>query len=109
MNYMSSCSQVSLLGKEFSDLLRQDNFNYSVKKKKKSVFFRSPLYFFVKNKRLDKRHMRKKWGHISFEVQKQCVLKVMLEAVIVAACVSPQMKPECRGVSIKNCLQSPSH
>lgn len=51
--------------------------------------------------------MRKKWGHISFEVQKQCVLKVMFEAVIVAACVSPQMKPECRGVSIKNCLQSP--
>lgn len=49
---------------------------------KKVVFFRSALYFFVKNKRLDKRHMRNKWGHISFEVQNQCVLKVVLEAVL---------------------------
>lgn len=79
MKYMSSCFQVALLGKEFSDLLRQDNFDYSVKK---VVFFRSALYFFVKNKRLDKRHMRNKWGHISFEVQNQCVLKVVLEAVL---------------------------
>lgn len=102
MKYMCLCSQVALSEKEFSDLLRHDNFDYCVKK---SVFVRSALYFFVKNKR--KIHMRKKWGHISFEVQKQCVLKVMFEAVIVAACVSPQMKPECRGVSIKNCLQSP--
>lgn len=62
MKYMSSCFQVVLSGKEFSDLLRQDNFDYSVKK---SGFFRSALYFFVKIKRLDKRHMRNKWGHIS--------------------------------------------
>lgn len=101
---MPLCSQVALSGKELSDLLRQHDFDYSVKK---SVFVRSALYCFVKNKRLEKRHIRKKWGHMSFEVQKQCILKVMFEAVIMAACVPPQMKLECRGVSIKNCFQSP--
>lgn len=64
---MPLSSQVTLSGKELSDLLRQDNFDYSVKK---SVFVRSALYSFMKNKRLEKKHIRKKWGHISFEVQK---------------------------------------
>lgn len=75
--------------------------------KKKWLFSDQLCISLWRIKGLTKEHMRKKWGHISFEVQKQCVLKVMFEAVIVAACVSPQMKPECRGVSIKICLQSP--
>lgn len=65
---MPLSAQVALSGKQLSDLIRQDNFDYSVKK---SVFVRSGLYFFVKNKRLEKRHIRKKRGHISFEVQKE--------------------------------------
>lgn len=33
MKYISSCYLVALLGKDYSDLFRQDNFDYSVKKK----------------------------------------------------------------------------
>jgi len=59
------------------------------------------------NKRLERRHLRKKWGHLFFEVQKQCILKVLFEAVITAAYVPAQMKLERRGVTIKNCFQNP--
>lgn len=63
MKYISSCYLVALLGKDYSDLFRQDNFDYSVKK---SVFFRSALYFFVKNKRRDKRTYEKEMGTCLF-------------------------------------------
>lgn len=69
MKYMCLCSQVALSEEEFSDLLRQDNFDYCVKK---SVFVRSALYFFVKNKRLGK-YILERNGDISLLKYKSSV------------------------------------
>lgn len=74
---------------------------------RKIVCVRSPLHPFVKNKRFEKIHIREKWRHISFILQKQCVLKDLFEAVIMAACEPLQMKVECKGVNRKSCFQSP--